>query len=51
MPLLATYQRMLDAFEPIWKKKVSDYSMGPDSFLLNLDELRSVYTAWSNPRA
>lgn len=52
MPLLATYQRMLDAFEPIWKGKISDYSMSHgDRFVLNLDELRTVYAAWSYPRA
>jgi hypothetical protein len=52
MPLLATYQRMLDTFEPIWKRKISDYSMGyGDGFVLNLDELRTMYAAWSYPRA
>lgn len=48
MPHLVTYQRMLYAFEPIWKAKISDYSMGRgDRFVLNLDELRTVYEAWS----
>ncbi len=50
MPTLATYRRMLDAFEPIWEGKISDYSMGRDRFVLNPDELTKVYSAWPYPR-
>lgn len=51
-PMLATYERMLDVFKPIWQARKSDYSRGyGDRFVLNLDELKKVYAAWPYPRA
>jgi len=47
---LPTYQRLLRAFTPIWRDKVSDHSGGPERYLLTPAELATVYAAWPNPR-
>ncbi|MCP9952328.1 YfbU family protein [Actinomadura madurae] len=50
-PRLATYLRMLEAFQPIWSAKVKDSGLSHDDrYVLNLDELRTVLAAWPYPR-
>jgi uncharacterized protein YfbU (UPF0304 family) len=44
-PALATYRRMLDAFQPIWKGKLGR-GFDPDDLLLTADELAQVLKAW-----
>jgi len=47
-PALATYRRMLDAFQPIWKGKLGR-GFHPDDLLLTVDELAQVLKAWPYP--
>lgn len=49
-PALASYQRMLAVWKPIWKQKVAMHS-GPDSFRFTLDALRAVVAAWPYPKS
>jgi uncharacterized protein len=44
-PRLATYLRMLAAFQPIWKSKLGR-GFDPDALLLTHDELATVLAAW-----
>jgi uncharacterized protein len=44
-PVLATYLRMLAAFQPIWKTKLGR-GFDPDALLLTHDELATVLAAW-----
>jgi uncharacterized protein YfbU (UPF0304 family) len=48
-PALATYQRMLSAFRPIWKTKVESYG-GRNEYLLSAEELSQIIAAWPYPR-
>lgn len=48
MPMLATYRRMLDVFQPIWKAKAGR-GFSPDGLLLTTDELDQVLKAWPYP--
>lgn len=50
MPTLATYLRMLAAFQPIWKAKLGR-GFDPESLLLNEGELATVLAAWAYPSA
>jgi hypothetical protein len=44
---LASYQRMLEVFEPLWAGKLSDHSMGrTERYVLGADELAKIYKAW-----
>jgi uncharacterized protein YfbU (UPF0304 family) len=47
-PALATYRRMLDAFQPIWKGKLGRGYL-PEDLLLSVDELAQVLKAWPYP--
>ena len=46
--LLPTYQRMLAAFTPIWKRKIT--GRGHSWLHLTADELRTILDAWPYPR-
>jgi hypothetical protein len=48
---LPSYLRMLDAYQPIWKAKISGRGLGPDGLLLSVDELAAVARAWPHPSA
>lgn len=50
MPVLDGYQRMLHAFAPIWRAKVSR-GLGLDAHRFNADELKQVLAALRVPRA
>lgn len=47
-PVLATYLRMLAAFQPIWKSKLGR-GFNPYAMLLTKDELATVLAAWPYP--
>jgi hypothetical protein len=47
-PLLATYQRMLAVWKPIWDRKTAHIG-GLDNYLLTADELREVLAARPYP--
>jgi uncharacterized protein YfbU (UPF0304 family) len=47
LPLLASYQRMLAVWEPIWRRKLRSFS--PDAYLYTPAELREVYAAGPYP--
>lgn len=49
MPYLATYQRMLRVWRPIWDDKISNYG-GPNSYLFTTEELRQILVAWPYPK-
>jgi uncharacterized protein YfbU (UPF0304 family) len=49
MPRLASYQRMLSVFKPMWQKKL-DGTGGPNNYHFNADELREVVAAWPYPK-
>ena len=48
MPTLATYQRMLSVWHPIWKQKLENWG-GPNNYLFSVDELREIMAAWPYP--
>ena len=50
MPVLATYQRMLRSFKPIWESKLGR-GTGPGTHDLNVAELRRVLDAWPYPHS
>jgi uncharacterized protein len=47
MPLLATYRRMLEVYEPIWRSVI--HRAGRTRTLLTAEELRQVATAAAHP--
>lgn len=47
-PALASYQRMLSVFKPLWDKKVKTMG-GPNSYRFSPDELRQIIAAWPYP--
>jgi len=47
-PALASYQRMLSVFKPLWDKKVKTMG-GPNSYHFSPDELRQIIAAWPYP--
>lgn len=49
--MLPTYLRMLTAFQPIWKTKITGRGSGPDGLLLTSEELAEVLRAWPHPGA
>lgn len=52
MPKLATYLRMLAAFEPLMARRSTDPSLSFDEQMsLDADDLRAVYAAWPSPRS
>lgn len=51
MPMLATYRRMLAAFEPIWTAKTRPGHAGANHYNLTAAELQLILDAWPYPRA
>ena len=49
-PRLASYERMLSVWRPIWQKKIDAYG-GPTNYLCTADELRQIRSAWPYPRS
>ncbi len=49
MPTLATYQRMLSVWRPIWDKKLKSYG-GPNDYHFTGDELQQILDAWPFPK-
>lgn len=47
-PALASYERMLSIWRPMWKEKIATYG-GPSNYLFTPDELRQIRTAWPYP--
>ena len=45
MPVLASYQRMLSVFTPIWEKVIKTLG-GPESYCLSVEQLREIISAW-----
>ena len=48
-PVLASYERMLSVWRPMWKKKIANYG-GPSNYLFTPDELRQIRAAWPYPQ-
>lgn len=49
MPMLATYQRMLSVWRPLWDKKLKSYG-GPTAYRFTVEELQQVLAAWPYPK-
>lgn len=49
MPMLATYQRMLSVWRPLWNKKIHSYG-GPNDYQFTVDELQQILAAWPYPK-
>lgn len=49
MPALASYERMLTVWRPMWKRRVADFSR-PDGYILTAEELREILAAWPYPK-
>jgi uncharacterized protein YfbU (UPF0304 family) len=49
MPMLATYQRMLSVFKPLWEKKIKAFG-GAHDYRLTLAELQEIRAARPYPR-
>lgn len=49
MPTYATYTRMLEVFQPIWKRKIREGSHGATGMLLTVDEIRKITEARIHP--
>lgn len=48
-PMLASYQRMLSVWKPMWEKKIKALG-GPSSYRFTLKELQQILDAWPHPR-
>lgn len=48
MPMLATYQRMLSVWKPLWDKKIKSYG-GANNYRFTVDELQQILAAWPYP--
>jgi uncharacterized protein YfbU (UPF0304 family) len=48
-PVLASYQRMLSVWRPIWNRKIAKHG-APSDYLLAPDELREILAAWPYPK-
>lgn len=48
-PVLASYERMLSVWRPMWEKKIATYG-GPNDYLFTPEELRQIKDAWPYPR-
>ena len=48
-PMLASYQRMLSIWQPMWEKKLH-HSGGPRNYFFSPEELREIQAAWPHPR-
>jgi uncharacterized protein YfbU (UPF0304 family) len=49
MPMLATYQRMLSVWKPLWDRKIRSYG-GPDDYRFTVGELQQILAAWPYPK-
>ena len=49
MPMLNTYRRMLDIFQPIRERMIRDLQRGIDGFALSEAELTEIVHAWYHP--
>jgi uncharacterized protein YfbU (UPF0304 family) len=49
MPVLASYQRMLSVWKPMWDKKIKAMG-GPTNYRFTLEELREILAAWPYPK-
>lgn len=49
MPMLASYQRMLSVWRPLWDKKIRSYG-GPTDYQFTVAELQQILAAWPYPR-
>lgn len=49
-PALASYERMLSVWRPIWEKKIASYG-GPTDYRFTPEELREIRAAWPHPSA
>jgi uncharacterized protein len=49
MPMLATYQRMLSVWKPMWAQKVKAMG-GPNNYRFTVAELQQILAAWPYPR-
>ncbi len=49
MPALASYQRMLSVFKPMWERKVKTMG-GPNTYRFSAEELREIVAAWPYPK-
>lgn len=49
MPTLASYERMLSVFKPLWQKKVKAMG-GPSNYRFSPEELREIISAWPYPK-
>ncbi|MDX6256751.1 MAG: uncharacterized protein QOJ11_3085 [Frankiales bacterium] len=47
-PMLATYQRMLNVWKPVWERKIKSYG-GPKDYKFSVEELRELMKAWPYP--
>ena len=48
-PMLATYQRMLSVWKPMWAQKVKAYG-GPTKYRFTAGELKEILAAWPYPK-
>jgi uncharacterized protein len=48
-PALASYERMLSVWRPMWKEKIANRG-GPSNYLFTPDELRQILAAWPYPK-
>jgi hypothetical protein len=48
-PALASYERMLSIWRPMWREKIASYG-GPSDYLFTPDELRQIRAAWPYPK-
>lgn len=49
MPVLASYQRMLSVWKPMWDKKIKAMG-GPTAYRFSVEELRQIVAAWPYPK-
>lgn len=49
-PTLASYERMLAVWRPLWQAMLKNYG-GPNKYVLTADELRQIVDAWPYPKA
>jgi uncharacterized protein YfbU (UPF0304 family) len=49
MPALASYQRMLSVWKPLWEAKVKSFG-GPKDYRFSVEELRRILDAWPYPK-
>jgi uncharacterized protein YfbU (UPF0304 family) len=49
MPMLASYQRMLSVWKPLWADKVKALG-GPRNYAFSVEELQKILAAWPYPK-